>query len=136
MSEDKNFSKWNGSDNEESALQLSDILAMFTSHKWAYVIFTALCLFAECAVPSKREADHTEGVLREEVKEITGAVGQVAPAFRIPKSIAFHKVTLETPDGPVFLKLNARHRKGFPETGERIRAEIRREYITAWEVIP
>ena len=45
MSEDKNFSKWNGSDNEESALQLSDILAMFTSHKWAYVIFTALCLF-------------------------------------------------------------------------------------------
>lgn len=98
--------------------------------------FTALCLFAEYAVPSKREADHTEGVLREEVKEITGAVGQVAPAFRIPKSIAFHKVTLETPDGPVFLKLNARHRKGFPETGERIRAEIRREYITAWEVIP
>ncbi len=98
--------------------------------------FAALCLFAEAAVPAKREADHTEGVLREEAKEITGTVRQTAPAFRIPKSIAFHRVTLDTEEGPVTVKLNARFRKGFPETGTPIRAETRRDYITAWEVIP
>ena len=98
--------------------------------------FAAVLLLGEGALPAGREADHEEGVLKEEAEVRTGRIGQIAPAFRIPKSIAFHTVTLETEEGPVSLKLNARHRKIFPEAGTRIRTETRRDYVTAWEVIP
>ena len=97
--------------------------------------FTALCLAAEGALPARREADHEAGVLQEAPEERTGTVDRIAPAFRIPKSIAFHAVTLDTAEGQISLKLNARYRKGFPEAGQRIRAEVRRDYVTAWEVI-
>ena len=102
----------------------------------AAVILAAVLLLGESALPAGREADHEEGVLKEEAEVRTGRIGQIAPAFRIPKSIAFHTVTLETEEGPVSLKLNARHRNIFPEPGTRIRAETRRDYVTAWEVIP
>lgn len=98
--------------------------------------FAAVLLLGEGALPARREADHEEGVLKEDAAERTGRIGQIAPAFRIPKSIAFHTVALETEEGPVSLKLNARHRKIFPEPGTRIRVETRRDYVTAWEVIP
>ena len=98
--------------------------------------FAAVLLLGEGALPARREADHEEGVLKEEAEVRTGRIGQIAPVFRIPKSIAFHTVTLETEEGPVSLKLNARHRKIFPEAGTRIRTETRRDYVTAWEVIP
>ena len=96
-------------------------------------LFTAVTLLEDVRKPALREAAHEEGVLREAAVTAEGRIAAVGDPHPIPKSITFLPVTLETADGAVSLKLNARLAGDFPAEGRRVRAETRRGYLTAWE---
>ena len=87
-------------------------------------------------LPARREAAHEEGVARAAAETHTGRVARLEPWFTIPKSVTFVPVVLEEAEGEVSLKLNARFLAGFPEAGRRVRLQVRRGYITGWEVEP
>ena len=103
-------------------------IALSTAGSWG-----AVCLWAGIRTPALREAAHEEGVLKETAETRVGEILRVGEPVAIPKSIAFRTVALREGGEEVSLKLNDRAARDFPAAGRRIRAEVRRGYITAWE---
>ncbi len=109
--------------------RLTEVILISALGAW-----TAVLLYDLLILPSRREAEHEAGVLGWEAGSAEGVLSAPGKVFQIPKSIAFAPVTLETPEGPLPLKINARFLSSLPPAGTRVRVETGRTYITGWEV--
>ncbi len=117
------------------------VIAVSTLGGWSIILLTEGLI-----LPEVRELRHEEGILYgipdtaaagrlvlEDPVVCEGEILSIGEVFRIPKSISFFPVVLRQEGENLQLKLNARHRKGFPSEGTRVRMITVRNYITEYE---
>ncbi len=96
---------------------------------WAVIL-----LIAFGYLPARAEVIHREGMLGEEATEVTGVLTIDRQKWVIPHSIAFCKACIVNGEEKLSCQADAALLRQLPPDGTRIRAVIRRKFITAWEV--
>lgn len=113
--------------NADKLLAAVAILSTLTG--WAVMLCITFLL-----APARAEAEHIGGILSGEAAQAEGVLTVDSQRWLIPRSIAFYKATLRTPEETVTLNVNARLAARLPGPGARVRVLTVRKFITAFEV--
>ncbi len=96
---------------------------------WAVILIVAFGY-----LPAKAEVIHREGMLAEPAEEVCGVLTVEKQKWKIPHSIAFCKASLANGEEKHACQVDVKLLRQLPQNGTRVRAVIRRRFITAWEV--
>ena len=110
-----------------AALLFRWVLALSAGSGW-----TAILLISLAYSPARAEARHMESILKGPAEEAAGVLTLYPEEFRIPRGIRVRKARLDTPDGPVSLRLDASLAPLLP-VGRSVRVQVVRQFITGWE---
>ncbi len=116
-------------DTANAQFQLYAVIVLSILTGWAVIL-----LIAFGYLPARAEVIHREGMLGEEATEVTGVLPIDRQKWVIPHSIAFCKVFIANGEEKFSCQADAALLRQLPPDGTRIRAVIRRKFITAWEV--
>lgn len=105
------------------------VLALSILPGWAAILILSLRVR-----PSQAEYRHQSGLLQEEAEDMEGVLSLLPGAFQIPRGIRVCQAALETAEGSVKLRLDAKYAGRLP-AGKRVRVRVARQFITGWEVL-